>query len=65
VPCHRTEKFLREKGVGFTTKDVTKDAEALAEVQSMGATGTPVIVIDGEEVLFGFDRKKLEESLGL
>ncbi len=49
----------------FTTRDVTKDEEALAEVRCLGATGTPVTVIDGEEVVFGFDRKKLEESLGL
>jgi len=65
VPCHRTEKFLREKGLEFTARDVTKDGEALAEVQRIGATGTPVIVIDGEEVVFGFDRKRLEELLGL
>jgi glutaredoxin len=57
--------FLREKGVEFNTRDVTKDGEALAEVQRMGATGTPVIVIDGELVVFGFDRKKLEGLLGL
>ena len=49
----------------FNTRDVTKDGEALAEVQRMGATGTPVIVIDGEDVVFGFDRKKLEGLLGL
>ena len=65
MPCHRTEKFLREKGVEFNTRDVTKDGEALAEVQRIGATGTPVVVIDGEEVVFGFDRKKLEGLLGL
>ena len=46
MACHRTEKFLREKGLKFTTRDVTKDEEALAEVQRMGATGTPVIVIN-------------------
>lgn len=49
----------------FTTRDVTKDREALAEVQRIGAAGTPVIAIDDEEVVFGFDRKKLEELLGL
>ncbi len=49
----------------FNTRDVTKDGEALAEVQRMGATGTPVIAIGGEEVVFGFDRKKLEGLLGL
>ena len=66
MACHRAEKFLREKGLKFATRDVTKDEEALDEVQRMGATGTPVIVInDEEEVIFGFDRKKLEDSLGV
>ena len=47
-----------------TVRDVIKDEEAFAEVQRMGATGTPVTVRDSEEVVFGFDRKKLEELLG-
>ena len=63
--CHRTEKFLCENGVDFTTRDVIEDEEALAELERMGAYGTPVTVIDGEEVVFGFDRKKLEQLLRL
>ncbi|MBV9455428.1 MAG: hypothetical protein JOZ19_15150 [Rubrobacter sp.] len=49
----------------FITKDVTKDPETLAEVQRMGATATPVIVIDGEDVVFGFARRQLEGLLKL
>ena len=56
---------LSEKGVGFTTRDVTQDEEALAKLERMNAVGTPVTVVDGEEVIFGFDRKKLQETLGL
>ncbi len=63
--CHRTEKFLRENGVDFTTRDVLEDEEALAELERIGAYGTPVTVIDDEEVVFGFDRKKLEQVLRL
>ncbi len=63
--CHRTEKFLRENDVDFTARDVLEDEEALAELERMGAYGTPVTVIDGEDVVFGFDRKKLEGLLGL
>ncbi|HZY56328.1 MAG TPA: hypothetical protein VFE09_00865 [Rubrobacteraceae bacterium] len=37
----------------------------MAELERMGAYGIPVTVIDGEEAVFGFDRKKLEELLGL
>ncbi len=63
--CHRTEKFLRENGVDFTTRDVLEDEEALAELERIGAFGTPATVIDDEEVVFGFDRKKLEQVLRL
>jgi hypothetical protein len=44
---------------------VTQDEEALAKLERMDAVGTPVTVVDGEEVIFGFDRKKLQETLGL
>ena len=63
--CHRTEKFLRENGVDFTTRDIVEDEEALAELERMGTYGTPVTVIDGQEVVFGFHRKKLEQLLKL
>ena len=46
-------------------RDVTQDEEALAKLERMDAVGTPVTVVDGEEVIFGFDRKKLQETLGL
>ena len=63
--CGRTEEFLRAKGVEFTARDVSEDEEALAELERMGTMTTPVAVIDGEEVVVGFDRKKLEQLLGL
>ena len=63
--CGRTEEFLRAKGVKFTARDVSEDEEALAELERMGTMTTPVAVIDGEEVVVGFDRKKLEQLLGL
>ena len=31
----------------------------------MGVMATPATVIDSEEVVIGFDRKKLEQLLGL
>ncbi len=34
-------------------------------MERMDAIGTPVTVIDDEEVIFGFDRKKLQEAFGL
>ena len=63
--CRKTEEFLRERGVEFTARNIVEDEEAFAELERMGTMSTPVTVIGGEEVVVGFDRKKLERLLGL
>jgi glutaredoxin 3 len=60
----RTEEFLRDAGVEFTTRSIAKDEEALAELERIGTMTTPVTLIDGEEVV-GFDRRRLRQLLGL
>ncbi len=64
--CTQTEEFLREKGVDFTIRNIADDdEEAIAELKRMGTMTTPVTVIGGTDIVVGFDRKKLEQSLGL
>ena len=66
--CDRTEEFLREKGVAFTTRNIAEDEGALAGLERMGTMTTPVAVIGSEadeEVVVGFDRARLERILGL
>ena len=63
--CRRTEEFLRAKGVEYTAKNVAEDGEAFAELERMGTMVTPVIIIGGEEMVVGFDRKRLERLLEL
>jgi glutaredoxin len=63
--CHRTEEFLRAKGVEFITRNIAEDEEALAELERMGVMATPATVIGGEQIVIGFDRKKLEQLLKL
>ena len=63
--CRRTEEFLRAKGVEYTAKNVADDEEAFAELEQMGMMATPVTVIDGEEMVVGFDPKQLERLLKL
>jgi glutaredoxin len=63
--CRRTVEFLRAKGVEYTAKNVAEDEEAFAELQQMGTMATPVTVIGGEEIVVGFDWKKLERLLEL
>jgi glutaredoxin len=47
----------------FAARNVAEDDEAFAELERMGTMTTPVIVIGGEDVVVGFDRKKLERLL--
>ena len=61
--CRRSEEFLRTKGVEYTAKNVAEDEEAFAELERMRTMATPVTVIGGEEIVVGFDRKKLERLL--
>jgi glutaredoxin len=61
--CRRTVEFLHTKGVEYTAKNVAEDEEAFAELERMGKMATPVIVIGGEEMVVGFDRKELERLL--
>ena len=63
--CRKTEEFFRTKGVQYTARNVADDEEAFAELERMGTMTTPVTVIGGEEMIVGFDRKKLERLLEL
>jgi len=60
--CGKVKEFLSQEGVEFVERDVSQDAEALAELEALGVMTTPVTVIDNE-VVIGFDRRKLEQLL--
>jgi glutaredoxin len=55
----QTEELLREMGVEFMVKNIAEDEEAVAELERMGTSTTPVTVAGGE-VIVGFDRERLE-----
>jgi glutaredoxin 3 len=61
--CERVKEFLSQRGVDFVDRDITKDEQAIAELDELGYMTTPVTVIDGE-VVIGFDLAKFEELLG-
>jgi glutaredoxin len=43
---------------------VAEDEEAMAELERLGTMTTPVTVVDGEELVVGFDRDKLARVIG-
>jgi mycoredoxin len=66
--CAQARKYLQEKGVPFTDKDVERDAGVATELAQklaaahMRATGVPIIDVRGSLVV-GFDRGALDRLL--
>ena len=54
---------LESRGQRYAEKDVDADAAARQEMLDLGASATPVTVIDGE-VVIGFDEESIDELLG-
>lgn len=63
--CKMAAKYLHDKGVAFTDKNIEEDADAYKELMSKignNFRGVPVIDIDGQLIL-GFDRPKIDAAL--
>jgi glutaredoxin-like YruB-family protein len=63
--CKTEKQYLDHLGVQFEVKDIEEDAAAFDELakKTDGRTsGVPVTDIGGE-LIFGFDRKKIDETL--
>jgi glutaredoxin 3 len=54
---------LESRGQKYRERDVDTDTTAREEMLELGATSTPVTVIDGE-VVIGFDEESIDELLG-
>ncbi|HKS75911.1 MAG TPA: glutaredoxin family protein [Terriglobales bacterium] len=60
--CQRTKEYLSQKQIPFRERDVTSDADAVAELQRLGYVTTPITVMDGI-VIVGFDATKIDAAL--
>lgn len=67
--CKMAKEFFNHHNVEFTNYNVGDDKEKAEEMlQKTSQAGVPVIVIkkaDQEDVVVGFDQKKLSELLGI
>ena len=60
--CRQVERYLVERGVGFTSRNVTTDHAALKELSLRGFMATPVTRISDQWVS-GFRRRKLAKLI--
>jgi len=62
--CKRTKDYLSRKGIPYTDINVAQDREKAKEmIQKSGQMGVPVIIIDDNEIIVGFNQALLDELL--
>ncbi len=63
--CIRAKSFLKESKIIFDDIDVSENPEMAQEmIRKSGQMGVPVIEID-DEIIVGFDKEKIKETLGI
>lgn len=61
MQCNFTKKYLDDKGVNYTIKDIYESEIALEEVKELGFTSVPVISAEGKEAFNGFRPDLLDQ----
>ncbi len=63
--CQMSKEYFKENNVPYTEHDVAADMEQRQiMIDKSGQMGVPVIFVN-DEMVIGFDKKRLEELLGL
>ncbi|MDD2927620.1 MAG: glutaredoxin domain-containing protein [Candidatus Omnitrophica bacterium] len=63
--CIRVKQFLKDNNIVFEDYDVSSDRLRADEmVKKSGQMAVPVLDIEGE-IIVGFDREKIKQSLGV
>lgn len=64
--CHMAKEFFKENNIAFTDYNVGVDTTKRAEmIEKTGQMGVPVIVIDDQDIVVGFDKKTIARLLGV
>jgi glutaredoxin-like YruB-family protein len=62
--CKRAKHYLDQKGVSYVEHNVAEDKKAAQEMmRKTKQMGVPVIVIDDDEIVVGFDQTLLDKLL--
>lgn len=65
IYCVMAKDWFRENNVNFTEHNVAADAEKREEmIKKTGQMAVPVIIV-GNDIIIGFDKKKLASLLSI
>ncbi len=60
--CRQLKQWLKARGQTFAEFDVQKSRRAAKALAQLGGRGVPLVVV-GDEVVHGFDQKRLSRLL--
>ncbi len=64
--CHMAKEFFKANNISFIDYNVGTDVAKRTEmIDKSGQMGVPVVVIDGKDVVIGFDQKILTKLLAI
>jgi glutaredoxin 3 len=64
--CHMAKEFFTANNIPFTDYNVAADTAKREEMlDKSGQMGVPVIVIDDQDLIVGFDQKRISQLLGI
>ena len=58
--CEKARQYLRAENIPFTEYDVETNAKGKRDYAALGASGVPIILIDGER-MNGFSRERFDQ----
>ena len=61
--CKKARRFFEENGIAYSERNVNASMAASKEMRALGGSGVPTILIDGEQVIHGWNERALRESL--
>jgi len=63
--CKQVKEYFKEKAIEYKDIDVANDSTKAQEmIDKSGQMGVPVADIEGE-IIIGFDKAKIDQTLGL
>jgi glutaredoxin 3 len=64
--CHMAKEYFKEHNIAYTDYDVATDLAKREEMMDKsGQLGVPVIVINDQDVVVGFDQRRIASLLGV
>lgn len=68
-PCQEEKVWLTQQGIIFEDRDIRENETYFQEAINLGASSTPVTLVDSEDgkpvVIHGFDMEQLQKALDL